>query len=71
MVGAGLGDGWEFAMVGVLALAVGAASVAVAARALARPAISIVCRLGERLLARSRERRAMCGRAPRLRYARE
>jgi hypothetical protein len=34
--GAGLGDGWEFAMVGVWALAVGAASVAVAVRALAR-----------------------------------
>ena len=34
--GAGLGDGWEFALLGVLALAVGAASVAVAVRALAR-----------------------------------
>lgn len=34
--GAGLGDGWPFAMVGVLALAFGAASVAVAVRALAR-----------------------------------
>ena len=31
--GAGLGDGWEFAMAGVLVLAVGAASLALAARA--------------------------------------
>ena len=34
--GTGLGDGWGSALVGVLALAVGAASVAVAARAVAR-----------------------------------